>query len=828
MSVVSVQARDFILALFIRDDGERFLLGDNGYDFKDGQLHFVANSIENDEVAKQGTDGVMLAGQVRRASVQTFEGYVGDATDAKDEIEEKRKAFIAFFAKGHHFRVVYVDCNSNAWQRKGGYLVDAPEVKELWQIHPEYHVGLNFEDVNYYSYNEDAEGDEILANYLNVPVSSDVSGGLEWDAIGAVSEDATTEVIGTTASSTGGTAINLAGSVEAPIVKLDVKGNTAQNGTPTPSAPVPVQTVTGENIIRITGKNLFQVTATSASVSSGVTYTKLSDSSFTIASNGTSSWARADIALPQALELNTTYTFKVNFTSTNTSITSVRASFRTSSAEASVFTLTNGQSAQLSTGSNAITTIRLYITTNTAYSGTVTFSDVQLELGSTPSEYATYQLQDYEVNFDLVHGKNMLDPSTLVDGYISVNGEYNTAHTNGEMRSGMIAVSPSTAYTFSIQATSSTYDPWFGVGEYSAANVASFVQRNTNSGSGVTLITFTTSATTNYIAVSARNLKAATKVQLEQSNSATTYEPWSPLELCKIGDYQDYIWNDNGTWKVHKAIGKHTFTGAENWVRSGRTTSSVFVAGLDVLSLTIKQSTKNQSLMNHFRFVPATSMQIGTFDLYNGSASAQYIALALDATSVPDVTAAKAWITANQPTIYYILTEPTDETITNATLIAQLDALAASYSYNGQTNITDIVATGNSQALLKADYYTSYRLVVTGGGLVWEEGGSGGPTTVINNSIDNVDPVWTVYGPTVNPVLENTTTGEEIEYVGTIADGQTLVIDMGEQTALLNGLNVIGNVTGDYISLAPGQNTLLYTTSSGDDDSAIGWSEIVG
>mgnify|MGYP006967140376 CR=1 FL=1 len=228
MSVVSVQPKSFILALFIRDDDERFLLGDNGYDFKDSQLHFAANTIENDEVVKQGSDGVILAGQVRRSAVQGFDGYIGDGTTPKETIEQMRRDFIAFFAKSHHFRVIYVDCNRNACQRKGGYLVDAPEVKELWQIHPEYHVGLNFEDVNYYSYDEDADGEEILANLVDVPVSTDVEGGLEWDEDGAISENPTSSSIVSETATATGKDIEISDSVNALLNDIKIYGETSQ------------------------------------------------------------------------------------------------------------------------------------------------------------------------------------------------------------------------------------------------------------------------------------------------------------------------------------------------------------------------------------------------------------------------------------------------------------------------------------------------------------------------------------------------------------------------------------------------------------------------
>ena len=184
--VQGVNERNWILTLFIRDDGERFLLGDGAYEFKDTQKHFTAPTVENDTVEVQGNDGIMLAGQVRRPNTQEFDGFVGDATATKEEIEEKRKAFLGFFLTRHTYTAIYVFENGKAIQRRGGFIVDAPEVKELWQIHPEYHVALNFEDINYYNYAEDEQGQEIFANIYKLINTRDTSGGLVWDEIGVV------------------------------------------------------------------------------------------------------------------------------------------------------------------------------------------------------------------------------------------------------------------------------------------------------------------------------------------------------------------------------------------------------------------------------------------------------------------------------------------------------------------------------------------------------------------------------------------------------------------------------------------------------------------
>ena len=62
-----------------------------------------------------------------------------------------------------------------------------------------------------------------------------------------------------------------------------------------------------------------------------------------------------------------------------------------------------------------------------------------------------------------------------------------------------------------------------------------------------------------------------------------------------------------------------------------------------------------------------------------------------------------------------------------------------------------------------------------------------------------------------------------------MAVGQTLVIDMLNQTAKLNGTSVIENVSGEWLRFVPGNNTVFYTAAnSSAPDSTIEWQEIVG
>ena len=50
MNLDQIATKCFILALFIRDDGQRLLLGDGFYDFKSNLQHFQGNTIANDIV----------------------------------------------------------------------------------------------------------------------------------------------------------------------------------------------------------------------------------------------------------------------------------------------------------------------------------------------------------------------------------------------------------------------------------------------------------------------------------------------------------------------------------------------------------------------------------------------------------------------------------------------------------------------------------------------------------------------------------------------------------------------------------------------------------
>jgi hypothetical protein len=483
---------------------------------------------------------------------------------------------------------------------------------------------------------------------------------------------------------------------------------------PNPDYPQAVNTVTGRQMVKVEGKNLFEVTASSPSVSGGVTYTKISDSSFSIASDGTSSWARADVTLPQ-LELNTTYTFKVNFGSTNPSITRVRASFRTASAEAYAFDIADGQTVTLSTGNNVITLLRIYISTYTAYNATVTFSNAQLEKGSTATDFTPYQSGEYEINL----GKNLLDLNGFVKGRLdngvlgyasnttalSVDGDSISFTTNTNYRgvtTEYIQVVPNGTYSTNIPTT----------GIY-GAEVAQYDSAKNFISQGPVYATQTYSGTTHYIRIYLflRNSGSATldDLQFERGSQATSYAPYfTPIELCKIGDYQDYIYENGGKWYVHKAVGKVILNGSESYgTRSNTsTTHSKFRITNDVLSGNIAGISTLSC--DHFVANNGANTQAYSEDAICGSTASGYqqkLWFSVSNSIATTADAFKEWVANNNLTVYYALATPTDTEITNTALIDQLNALKNGGSYTGTTYIKVSATDPNLPGLLKVEAY---------------------------------------------------------------------------------------------------------------------------
>lgn len=107
---------------------------------------------------------------------------------------------------------------------------------------------------------------------------------------------------------------------------------------------------------------------------------------------------------------------------------------------------------------------------------------------------------------------------------------------------------------------------------------------------------------------------------------------------------------------------------------------------------------------------------------------------------------------------------------------------------------------------------------------------SGAGTFSINNTGGDriTRGLLVVKGASTEPRIENTSTGEWVQYGGSLGSGETLVIDIGGQTALLGGLNVwsdisIGDMQTRLFSLAVGSNTIVF---SGGGTLEVHWARV--
>lgn len=188
------------------------------------------------------------------------------------------------------------------------------------------------------------------------------------------------------------------------------------------------------------------------------------------------------------------------------------------------------------------------------------------------------------------------------------------------------------------------------------------------------------------------------EIQLQEVSKINDYVPYSyePVELCKIGDYQDYFYKIGSKWYLHKEIGKTTFKGDEVWTYY--VSNSVFYT--DVLK-TLSKANVNL-LCNRFIKVANTTtyanMNTGEIK-YDGIGSKRIIIKYTDLTSAADF---KTWLSSNNVVVYYPLENSVDVEIINTTLISQLDNLQQAKLYQDTTYINSSNEVG---PIIDVDYY---------------------------------------------------------------------------------------------------------------------------
>ena len=160
------------------------------------------------------------------------------------------------------------------------------------------------------------------------------------------------------------------------------------------------------------------------------------------------------------------------------------------------------------------------------------------------------------------------------------------------------------------------------------------------------------------------------------------------MELCKINTYQDYIYESNGNWFKKGNINKVTFNGSENW-----TLQSINNYGIANFATNINNAihlSYGRARTNYFITQSTTIGNTSTEGFFFNQENTFYIRI--NSNKASTVTELKSWLSTHNTIVYYVLETPTDTQITDTTLITQLNNIKKAYSYDTQTNITQINA----------------------------------------------------------------------------------------------------------------------------------------
>lgn len=297
-----------------------------------------------------------------------------------------------------------------------------------------------------------------------------------------------------------------------------------------------------------------------------------------------------------------------------------------------------------------------------------TFTDIQVEIGSTATDYEPYGASpspeypspvntitgDVEVK---VQNKNLFD----VESWVSKGNNSNYySYSNGVLS---INALDSRSYGNFVEAEKI----FLPNGTYYLSNIGNAgirIYRSTVATDYVTTNEFTVINGYIYLKLVSSTVMTC-QPQIEKGTTASSYiehqEQNYPIslgdiELCKIGEYQDYIYKENGNWYKYGAIGKHIFDGTENWsLNAERTTSDGRTYLQFVVSKNILTNPKlNANIVcNYFRQSNATAY--GFNNVYIGYSNFN---ICIDKNVVTSLAEFKTWLSTHNVTVYYVLEPP--------------------------------------------------------------------------------------------------------------------------------------------------------------------------
>lgn len=463
--------------------------------------------------------------------------------------------------------------------------------------------------------------------------------------------------------------------------------------SPNPDYPQTIQTVTGEQTVEIQGKNLFDKNNASL----------LLDGLYIGSTNIQSSSQTASLYIP--CKPNTTYTVSKDSTERFVCATTAElpANGVSTADRIADFTAT---SITITTSSTAKYLVVFYY--HSSYDTKTKqqiLDSIQIELGSTATAYAPYSKQTLPLNL----GKNLLNASLGFQyGYIDKSGAYISNNTI-VLFNQYIEVSPGAGYRFSSSHTNNNMTAVF----YDSSKT--FISRTLVNDTSVN--SFTTPTDCRYVRLQANydgsNMSQAIvdsmDVMLSAGSQATTYAPYkTPIELCKLSTYYaDYIYKDGEDWKVHKAIGKYIFTGEERSTWDD-TIPRIYLSVGQLADIGIRPVFPDSQTSIPYAVVSKFTTKAFEAFYTDGESNG----FAMSQTGKNFNFGDKSWTQKsdgqadmNGAIVYYALETPTDTTITDTDLIAQLEAIRTASLENGTNTITNSTPAPNLTGDMEVGFY---------------------------------------------------------------------------------------------------------------------------
>lgn len=476
-------------------------------------------------------------------------------------------------------------------------------------------------------------------------------------------------------------------------MKIELKGNTLQDGEPTPTNPVNINVVSGSNVIYTNNKNFIQLSNFTTTVN-GMTIKFENDK---IILNGTTT-SNTDILLTNS-----------NWNSFSTEMLSKINKYNekicasNNSSLVTYFVTNQGEYlTQNITLSNAVKLVSIFIRIPSGKTYNNKDIEAQIEISSNPTTYETHQGKELPLDLPV---ENLLNPiaasQTLGSGGIMTKNNDNT-YTLSDGRTD-----------YADLVIIGTIDVVEGKTYYLFDNVIGNTNNNLSirrgstmlvSTNGVKIIGYTATATeTLNIYIRYQDTSIRIYSPMVSTQIVTAYTPYgvTPIELCKIGDYQDYFYRDNGKWYLHKEIKKHIVDGSEVTEIAGNSFNEMYANGNIARAFIINDmhiaSSRAETMSNTFNVVSGTVLWNGVLVGIQCYLNANKIAISTpinniesflgEALTVNNYTNAYIQYLVSIGTYFYYIS-PTDIEITDTTLINQLEAIYNAMSYKEQTNIS--------------------------------------------------------------------------------------------------------------------------------------------